>query len=242
MKTTAMMLAGGALLAHSAAALAQTVTTTDTTIQETTTRDTTTGHTIRGPRQALELGADLGYTQGFGSTHRGNPVSSLAGPGVSAGLDVGYRISPELSIGATGRYQAFNTPEGMETGARSSGVTAGIEATIHARPYSRVDPWLSLGTGYRMIWNSPENGDSTMTHGFELGRVELGLDLRPSSEVSVSPVIGADLNLLPWQSAPGSANASLPEKQLNTFIYAGVKGRFDIGGNRETAAERIGRR
>src|SRR5262245_15318769 len=63
---------------------------------------------VRAPAHAFEIGVDAGYMQGFGNLRAGNTVASVAGPGATAGLSLGYRATPLLYVGWTGRLQEFS--------------------------------------------------------------------------------------------------------------------------------------
>jgi len=197
---------------------------------------------LKAPRQAFELGLSTGYTQGLGLIHAGRTIGELAGGGMGAGLELGYRANPNVSIGATGQYSAYNANDTLARGTRVWGANAGVAATFHTAPYQSVDPWISVGTGYRMLFQAPSGAArTTMTHGFELAKMEIGVDVRPSDSVAIAPTIGADLNMFMWEN-PGTGNVALEDRRINAFVFAGVKGRFDLGGARESAPVRVGSR
>ena len=200
---------------------------------------------VRAPRNALEIGINTGYTQGFGDIARGKSVGSTADAGLGVGLNLAYRASPGLSLGAVGQFQEFKPDDRVGTNANVRGMAAGVDATVHFAPYERVDPFVSLGSGYRFLWTMPKgSGNDVLTHGFELARLNLGLDVRVSQDVAIGPMVGADLNLFMWNNPEGSpGNEEIDSRRINTFIYGGVQGRFDVGGQRETLIrEAIGSR
>lgn len=199
---------------------------------------------IRAPKNAFELGVDGGYTQGFGAIHKGRGVGDVAGAGGTLGLGLGYRIDPRWSVAVNGRYEGFGAGEQSPSGTSVRGAAAGIQGTFHTAPHSRLDPYVTLGTGYRALMETPRgNVPMTVTHGLELARVELGLDVRASESVSISPVLGADLNMFMWRTGGGAGTATLTDRGVSTFVFAGVKGRFDFGGTREAKpAEQVGSR
>ena len=57
-------------------------------------------------------------------------------------------------------------------------------------------------------------------------------------------MIGADLNMFVWRNPEGRAgNERIGDMAVNTFVYGGLQGRFDIGGQREAQLREIsGRR
>jgi hypothetical protein len=99
----------------------------------------------------------------------------------------------------------------------------------HLDPQVRVDPWLELGTGYRVLWEPLPGADTVVTHGLQLGRARIGLDLRGES-VAIAPFIGADLTTFLWQDL--GSNEAIASPRLSTFVFAGIQGRLDVGGEK----------
>jgi hypothetical protein len=181
---------------------------------------------VPAPSHALELKVGTSYTQGFGMIAPGRSIRDTAGAGIGVDLDADYRANPTWSVGVQGEYQEFANE--LNTAAR--GMAANVGVTFHAMPYSRGDAWLRLGTGYRLLWSvNPPGEPNALRHGFELAKATIGYDVRVSSDVALSPVVGADLNLFVWEDQNG-ANRTLASAQVGTFIFAGLQGRFDIGG------------
>ena len=192
---------------------------------------------VRAPKNAFELGVSTGYTQGFGSLSRGRPVGELAGPGFAAGLDLGYRATPGFSIGVAGQFQGYGASGDLPAGTRVRGGSVDLQGTFHAAPYDRADPWITLGAGYRGISQIPGGSAPTITtHGFELGKLQLGLDLRASESVAVSPTIGAGIDMFVWENTAGAETARLRDRGVSGFVFAGLAGRFDLGGARANKA------
>jgi hypothetical protein len=188
---------------------------------------------LRAPSKALELGVQAGYTQGFGSVTSDPRVG--AGAGGTVGVSLDDRVEPHWSVGLGGQYQGYGARGTLANSTTLRGAIAEAHATYHFLPYDRLDPHLTVGAGYRLFVESPAgNAPSTLTHGLDLGKVEVGLDVRPSEGVAISPVIGADVNLFVVRTGGGVEAATAGNKTLNTFVFAGVKGRFDIGGTRES--------
>jgi hypothetical protein len=189
---------------------------------------------VPAPRQAFELGAQAGYTQGFGALTTDPRIG--AGPGAAIGISLDDRFDPHWSAGVAGQFQAYGAT-GAPNMASLRGMTVDVHGTYHFAPYNRLDPNITFGGGYRLFAESPP-GDTptTFTHGLELGKVEVGLDVRASDSIAISPVIGADLSLFAWRAGGGIETATLTNKTLSTFLFAGVRGRFDIGGAREARA------
>lgn len=199
---------------------------------------------VRAPRGAFEIGVNTGYTQGFGNIAQGERVGRSADAGAGVGLNLAYRATPAFSIGVTGQGQQFNADGRLGSGARVRGLATSVDATVHFAPYQRIDPFLSLGTGYRLLWTAPRGADNNeLTHGFQLARVNVGLDVRVHDSVALGPMIGADLNMFVWRNPEGRVgNERIDDLGVNTFIYGGLQGRFDVGGRREAQIREVSRR
>ncbi len=192
---------------------------------------------LPAPVNAFELRLNAGYTQGFGLAAPGLGMPSVAGAGVNGTLDLDYRANPFISLGVEGEYEEFVSEQ--NTAAR--GFVGNIGVTFHGAPLFRGDPYLRFGAGYRQLWSvNPPAAPSTTLIGFEAGRLTLGYDVRVSPGFAIAPQIGADVNLFVWQYAAGNYT-TLPSVAVATFIYAGLQGRFDMGGSTTdstTVAER----
>jgi outer membrane protein OmpA-like peptidoglycan-associated protein len=183
---------------------------------------------VAAPSRALELTVGSGYTQGWGMIRGGSALPDVATPGIGFDLGAGYRINHRWSVGLNGQYNELYSPH--QHGVR--GMTAGLAATYHFVPETGLDPWLELGTGYRLMWvDNVAPTPNVLSHGFELARARVGIDLRLTPQVAIAPVVGADANVFVWQNAGSTSTISDP--RVNSFVYAGLVGRFDIGGDKE---------
>jgi outer membrane protein W len=186
---------------------------------------------VRAPDHAFELGVEAGYTQGFGAATSDRRLG--AGPGASIGATLGYRITPYWSVGVGGRYQAYSAGGARPSTATLLGATADVHGTYHLSPYHRLDPYINVGAGYRLFAESPAgDAKATLSHRLELGKIEVGLDVRSSESVAISPVVGLDVNLFMLRAGRGMEPGSPGNQSVSTFVFAGVKGRFDVGGAR----------
>lgn len=220
-----------------ASAQTTTTTTTTTTAPYTTTpeyqRDLAEEQRqVHPPRNAFELNVRGGYSQGFGRWRggAGGSIPDLANAGGNVELGASYRATPHSSAGVLLQYNQYS---GDQSNTTVRGMVAGLDYTYHARPGERVDPWLSLGVGYRFLWLVPNNESNTLLHGFQLGRITAGLDAVVTDDMAFGPYVGADLNMFLWQVGPGPDGQIPDNGRLSTFISAGVSGRFDLGGTRD---------
>ena len=198
--------------------------------------DTTTGfdHDVPAVNNGFEIGVASGYTQGGGKLG-GNMASleDISGPGAAVELDLGYRIIPQLTLGAYGTFSKYQHGDNIDSNTDVLGATAGIQAAWHFRPDRSVDPWVSLGTGWKGLWLNPSSGKVTSLQGFELARLQVGADYRLTKDIAISPVIGGGLSLFVSEDNAMTADLTeIQDKKVNFTGFAGLSGRFDLGGSR----------
>jgi hypothetical protein len=191
--------------------------------------------------RAVELSIGTGYAQAFGNVGSGQPTLTDVGQaGGAVQVGVGYRLIPQLTLGVYGSGAMFGRGDQVDNSSNLYSATAGVQADWHFLPArNEVDPWISLGTGWRGHWIHADHGDTSM-HGLELVKLQVGVDYRVAPAVSIGPVVGADASLFLTESTPtsnGFANISSPN--VNTFVFAGILGRFDIPTTREPAAAAV---
>lgn len=199
---------------------------------------------LRAPGNALELGVGAGYTQGFGRIGSERRLRDVSGPGAGVAVKLGYRATPKLGLGLTSSYEQYMAmgPDRRVTDVR--GMTAGAEARFHLAPFERIDPVISLGSGYRALWTAaPGRQRDTLTHGVELARIGAVFDVRMSDSVALGPSIGGGLDVFLLERTGGARAArEVRGSRVNSFVFAGIEGRFDIGGHRVREIVEIARR
>jgi outer membrane protein W len=193
-------------------------------------RASTSTRDLPPAKDAVELTIGTGYAQGFGdvaSNHASLKDTSTAGGAVQVG--VGYRIIPHLTLGVYGTGAMFGRGDMVGSSANLYSATAGVQADWHFLPTgSEWDPWVSLGTGWRGYWVNDDQG-TTALHGWEIAKLQVGVDYRISPAISISPVVGADVSTFFTESTPQSGGfASLSSPTANTFVFGGLMGRFDV--------------
>jgi hypothetical protein len=179
---------------------------------------------------ALELTVGTGYQQGFGKFASAQPsLTDVAQAGGGLQVGVGYRFVPQLTLGVYGSGAIFGRGDAVDSSSKLYTAAAGVQADWHFLPSgSEFDPWVSLGTGWRGYWVSADQG-TTSLQGLELAKLQLGVDYRIDQAVAIAPVIGADLSTFLTESTPASNGfANVQNPNVNTFVFAGVQGRFDI--------------
>jgi hypothetical protein len=180
--------------------------------------------------RSVELTLGTGYSQGFGNVVSGQPtLTDIGQAGGAVEASVGYRIIPQLTLGVYGSGSMFSRGDTVDGSSNLYTATAGVKADWHFLPAGKeLDPWLSLGTGWRGYWLNEQQGNTSI-QGWEIAKLEVGLDYRIDRSVAVGPVVGADISTFFTQETPSSngfGNISSP--QASTFVFAGLQGRFDI--------------
>jgi hypothetical protein len=179
---------------------------------------------------ALELTIGTGYAQGFGEIGTNQPkLTDVGQPGGAVQVGVGYRIVPQLTLGLYGSGAMFSRGDQVNSSTNLYSAAAGAQADWHFLPSAnQLDPWVSLGTGWRGYWINADQGTAAL-HGLELAKLQVGVDYRVARTIALSPVVGADLSMFLTESNPASQGFhNITDPQVNTFVFAGLMGRFDI--------------
>jgi len=184
---------------------------------QTSRMETPTDKPLETPTRAPEFYGATGFTQGFGSLQSGLDVGHVVTGGFATELGAGYRFDPHWALSLFGQYAEFDAQRA--TSAR--GLVVGAFGAYHFTPYRKLDPWVQVGAGYRFLWESEAATNTTVTtHGLELGRITVGVDMRATRDIAFAPLVGVDLTL----------PLSVSDPRLSTFLFAGMQGRFDLGG------------
>lgn len=182
-------------------------------------------------RPSFEVALGGGYTQGIGGAGAIGSVEDLTGPGGTVEVQLAYRRSAQFSAGVYGTLAWFRRSDPALDGSRAYGATAGVQAVWHAKETRALDPWVSVGAGWRGLWLTQADGRGTSMQGLELVRVQLGIDYRLSPRLAVAPVVAASLSLFLFENAVMPMDFTVvQDKRLNLYGFTGLLGRFDLGG------------
>lgn len=174
------------------------------------------------PSRAFELTVGTGYTQPFGLLESGVGMPAVATPGQGIEMGLGYRANARWSVAVIGQFAELTA----ERSATARSLTPGIAATYHLQPAMKLDPWVELASGYRLLWeNDVRRTHGILTHGLEVARLRLGLDYHEGA-MAVGPLVGAGANLFLWQDTDASRTIASP--RVSVFVFAGVQGRWDV--------------
>lgn len=186
---------------------------------------------VPATRSSFELALGAGYTQGRGGAGMVGAIEDLAGPGGTVELQLAYRASPRFAAGFYGTVARFRHGDLIGDGSRAYGATAGVQAVFHSTTNRSVDPWVSVGAGWRGLWVERVGVRASSMQGLELLRLQFGIDYRFTAKLAVAPVIAVSLSMFLVENAVMPDDfTSVEDKQLNLYGFAGFLGRFDLGG------------
>jgi hypothetical protein len=177
----------------------------------------------------LELAVATGYSRGLGPSAGGMPeLQHLAGDGAALRLEAGWRVDPRWTVGLY--YEGALLAGGHEGTDGMTASAAGIQGQLHLRPLAKLDPWVGLGFGWRGLWLDHGSGTHVL-QGLDLARLQVGVDYRLSRRVSLAPTVGLALTELLSEKRPGATGfMDIEDREIGTFVFAGLSGRFDVLG------------
>lgn len=182
--------------------------------------------------RALELVASTSFTQPAGNIGDGVPSATrMAGPGFGLDGGVGLRLDPRFAIGAYGGASFHDANQGLADARTAYSGNAGAQGSFHLFPTSTLDPWVSLGAGWRGLWVTTEQGRAS-AQGMDIVKAQIGVDYRVNDQVRLSPFVGATLTTFFTRSLPEEGNqfTGVDSPDPSTFFSAGLAGRFDLAG------------
>lgn len=181
------------------------------------------GYEAVAPMSGIEIGLAQAFTQPLGELRGNTNMLSVAHGGVALDLSLGLRLDSRWVTTASLQYYELFAERA--DGAR--GLMPGLAVRFHPSPYGETDLWIELGAGYRFLWeNASPRVPSTMSHGLELARARIGVDVGRLPQLVVGPFIGADVNVFLFQSA--GERRTVDDPRVSTFVVAGIQGRLEL--------------
>jgi hypothetical protein len=169
-------------------------------------------------------------------------------------LELGYRVIPNLSVGATLQY-GFGLIKNQGSCGKCSGhdISFGANVYLHAAPDGSFDPWVGVGVGYESLGVSgtlmasdtsfaTATFDTTLT-GVQFLNVQLGGDFALTPLVSAGPFLGVSFGRYGNISATsnfggratidgGGGSQTMSQDIDNTAVHEwftfGLRGRFNL--------------
>lgn len=194
--------------------------------------------------RSFELGFSGGVSDGWGILTSGSPPSPpsvrTAGAGGQLELDAGLRVVPRLTLGVYGFGAQLSETAAYPSSADAFTAGAGLQGTVHFLPARYINPWVSLGGGWRGQWLTYAQGGFTALDGVDFFRARVGANLHVSPTVALSPVVGASLSTFLVEQVPGTTTwTKVQTLTMNTFIFVGARATLDFPLERRPARPTI---
>jgi len=188
-------------------------------------------HAMAPISNALEIAIGGGYMRSGGDIGRNmDGVDDLTSNGGGAELSIGYRLNPNLSLGVYGTLSGYDVGAAVApTTDLAIGATLGLKADWHFRPAMAIDPWVSIGAGWRGLWLGNDAGTERAYQGIELTRVQFGVDYRVTPTFALAPYMGASAAMFVAEDTMTSDGYDeISSNEVNFSFTAGLLARFDL--------------
>jgi hypothetical protein len=188
------------------------------------------------PAQEPEVALRLAAAPGFGSAAAAVPVEDAVALQFPIQLDLGWRVGA-FTIGAYGSWAPARPPR-CPSGAScsASAVRLGVQGTWTFEPSAGMQGWLGAGTGWERATSHVKRSgtdDATSYSGLELFQVQSGLEWRLHRRLALGPYLQLGLGRysdVRVQTKVESASASIADRAVHAWLYAGVRARVPLGG------------
>jgi len=193
-------------------------------------KDTLGGHLI--------LGGSALVTSPFGELQTGYSASDL-GAGFGGMLDLGIGLSRVVSIGLWGEGLAYSGssacrywPLSISNPARdpcsATSFTVGPFVRYHLLQGMRLDPWILVGPGYRVLTQDTPAGAKTYA-GVEYLHAAIGGDYYLTSGLGIGPWVGLDGGVFAKRPTPRVGTERV-KTAWHTELVFGLRLVLDIPG------------
>lgn len=176
----------------------------------------------------LSLGARLAYGLAMGEAAEGGDLADFAKSQIPIQLDVGYRVTPALTIGGYFAYGFANLGDDLECDDCSGRVyRLGVQLD-YAFKGGSMTPWVGGGIGYEWLKLKDDATDDEITlSGFEYLNLQGGLDWKVADKFSVGPF--ALFSIAQYSKASeGGEDFDIDNKAMHQWLQLGIRGRFDL--------------
>jgi hypothetical protein len=184
----------------------------------------------------FSLGVRAAYAAPMGEAETGTDLDKSISGGVPLWLDVGYRVSPHVYLGAFFIYEfgfVGADCKSINVSCAVHDITFGANVQFHIKPGARFDPWVGVGAGYEVLgFNASYNGEraSATVSGIQLLNVQLGGDFRPSSSFAVGPFLSLSLGRYGSTSETDAhgrqSDTSIESPAIHEWLLIGVRGQY----------------
>jgi opacity protein-like surface antigen len=192
---------------------------------------------------ALPLG-DLQGGSGLGGTS--TKLSDAFNGFIPIWVDAGYRLNPNIYIGAFFQYGIGLVNNSGSTAGQVSCTTSGVSCTgnnllfgvdahYHLMPEGTFDPYGGLGVGYEILSanvSAGGNSGGVSYNGFQFVNFQVGADYKAMPNLGIGPFVMFSLGQFSGCSFSGSAsslgNCTIPQQAMHEYLTFGLRGAYDI--------------
>jgi opacity protein-like surface antigen len=189
------------------------------------------------PESGVSIGLSLGYGVPIGNVSGSAPVSNLFSGTMPLQLDVGWRFTPSLYLGAYFQYGFAFLASNLNSTCSQGGVSCsgsdmqfGLDFIYTFMPYSKILPYVGLGAGWEIASVNVSGGNSSASvtvSGFQFARLIVGTDFRLGSSFRLGPFVNFSLAQFSSLSSP-DASVTLGSKTVHSWLQFGLKGTVDL--------------
>lgn len=204
----------------------------------------TAAGSARADGGAVELGLRSGYSIPLGSAAGAAgggsslAMSDLLNGVVPIWIDAGYRLNPNIYIGADFQY-GIALINNDKTGCGQPGASCsandimfGVDFHYHLMPDQIFDPWGGVGVGYEIL-NLSQGQDSEGLNGFQFLNLQLGADYKAMPNLGIGPFLmfsmGQFSNCSQSSGGMSNPNCKIDNQALHEWLTIGIRGAYDIG-------------
>jgi len=189
------------------------------------------------PESGVSIGLSLGYGVPIGNVSGSAPVSDLFSGTLPLQLDVGWRFTPSLYLGAYFQYGFAFVASSLNSSCSQGGASCsgsdmqfGVDFVYTFMPYSKILPYVGLGVGWEIASLNVSGGNATASvtvSGFQFARFIAGTDFRLGSIFRVGPFVNFSLAQFSSISSP-DATITLGSHTIHSWFQFGIKGTVDL--------------
>lgn len=186
---------------------------------------------------AIPLGAAVG-----GGTNGSGDLSKVYNGVIPIWVDAGYRLNPNMMIGAYFQYGIGMLNNSAFQGCGQGGVScSGNDMKIaaqfhyHLMPDQTIDPWAGIGIGYEIASVSASAGGQSAGSsfsGFQFFDIQAGADYKVMPNLGIGPFIDFSLGQFSNCSYSGAASSlgscKIAQTAMHEWFTIGIKGAYDI--------------
>jgi hypothetical protein len=179
---------------------------------------------------ALPLGNSTGAPSGATAPSLSDSISGM----VPIWVDAGYRLNPNMMVGAFFQYGFAFVNTGKQPACNLAGASCsandvmfGAQFHYHLMPDQTIDPWAGIGIGYEIL-NASSSGGSGNLNGFQFVNVQVGGDYKAMPNLGIGPFVAFSLGQFSNCSISGASSCTIPNTAMHEWLTFGIRGAYDI--------------